>query len=114
MWIIYLPLIILAVEILVVMPIPLYVAGKMMHLPIRYFQALSITFFAGLLASIAAAFVNMWAGLVLFLGILYYELHTKFRPGAAKIILIILIDLAVVVGIEFVKPYLFYGGLSMI
>ncbi len=83
-----------------------------MKLPIKYTEALWITLFAGIIGSLASM-AHILVGLAVFLGILYYELNNKFHPKPIKIILIILIDLAVVIGIEFLKPYLLYGGLSL-
>jgi hypothetical protein len=94
------------------MPIPLFVAGKLMKLPIRYSQAIWITLFAGFVGGLATM-AHILVGLAVFLGILYYELDRTFHPRPQQTIIIILIDIAIVIGLEFVKPYLLLGGLSL-
>jgi len=108
----YFPIILLVVEFLIIMPIPLFVAGRLMKLPIKYTEAIWITLFAGIVGALVSM-IHILVGLAVFLGILYYELHNKFHPKPLRIIIIILIDLAVVVGIELLKPYLLYAGLSL-
>ena len=107
------PIILLVFEILVLMPIPLFIAGKSVGLPIRYMQAVSITLFAGIIGGLAA-YGNIYLGIAVFLSVLYYELHVKFHARPDRILIIMLIDFVVAIGIEYVKPFILMSLLGII
>jgi hypothetical protein len=104
-----LPWIVAALEVLIILPLILYITSKLLKIEnenIKFFNCVWTVFIAGLLGGLAGDY-NIWLGLALFIILLGIMTKTQFKTNLLQLIIILIITGGVALGLEYTKPYIY-------